>query len=67
MFPAFTFANNIGSLVNSLFGVNIYNHAPSFISSTSPSSDGISDRSTYSFLSLCFIASADSSFLNQSS
>ena len=60
MFPAFICANNIGSLVNSLFGVNIFNHFPSFTSSSplysgsmsdklsTSSSDGLSDRSSSS-------------------
>ena len=30
VFPAFICANNIGKLVNSLFGVNIFNPVPSF-------------------------------------
>ena len=30
LIPAFIVANNIGSLVNSLFGINIFNPVPSF-------------------------------------
>ena len=32
MFPAFTCANNTGSLINSLFGVKIFNPVPLFFS-----------------------------------
>ena len=42
MFPAFVCANNIGSLVNNLFGVNIFNPFPSFTSSSSLSRDDVS-------------------------
>ena len=66
MFLAFICANNIRSLVNYLFGVKSFNSFPSFTSS-SPSSGGISDKSTDSSLSLFLVVSADSSFLNQSS
>ena len=41
LFPAFICANNTGSLVNSLFGVNILNPFPPFTSCSSPSSGGI--------------------------
>ena len=40
LFPAFICANNIGSLVNNLFGVKICNPFP-FTSSSSTSSGGI--------------------------
>ena len=42
MFPAFFCANNIGYLVNSLFGIKTFNPSPSFTYSSSPSSGGIS-------------------------
>ena len=42
MLPAFVCAYNTGSLVDNLFGVNIFNSFPSFTSSSSPSSGGIS-------------------------
>ena len=45
LFPVFICANNTGSLINSLFEVNIFNPFPYFISS-SPSSTGMSDKST---------------------
>ena len=38
LFPAFICTNNAGSLVNNLFEVKIFNPAPSFTSSLSPSS-----------------------------
>ena len=56
-------ANNIGSLVHNLFGVNIFNTFPSFLHFLSPSSGDMSDKSTYSSLSfLLEVVSADSSF-----
>ena len=56
-------ANNIESLVNNLFGVNIFNTFPSFLYFLSPSSGDMSDKSTYSSLSfLLKVVSADSSF-----
>ena len=61
LFPAFIRANDIGSLVNSLFRVNIFNPFPSFTSSSWPYSSGMSDKSIDSFLSV------KSSFLNQRS
>ena len=64
LFLAFICANNIGSLVNNLFGVSIFNPFPS---SSSPSSGGMSDKSTDSSLSLSLVESAYSSFSNQSS
>ena len=48
MFPAFTSANNIGSLVNNLFGVNIFNPFHSINSSSSPCSGVIGDKSSSS-------------------
>ena len=42
LFPAFICANDIGSLVNSLFRVNINNPFPSFNSSSWPYSSGMS-------------------------
>ena len=45
LFPAFIYTNNIGSLLNNLFGVMIFNPFPSFTSSSS-SRDDISDKST---------------------
>ena len=46
LFAAFICANNIGSLVSSLFGVNVFNISFSyFISSLSPSNADISDKS----------------------
>ena len=42
LFPAFNCANNIGILVNDLFGVKIFNPFPSFTFSTSPVSGGTS-------------------------
>ena len=45
MFPAFTCTNNIGSLVNNLFGVKIFNPFPSLTFSSSSYSGGISDSS----------------------
>ena len=40
LFPAFICDNNIGSLVNSLFGVKIFNSFLSFPSSSTPSGGG---------------------------
>ena len=58
MFPAFICVYNMGSLVNSLFGVKIFNPFPSFTSS-SPSSCGISGKSSSSpFYLLDFVLSA---------
>ena len=60
--------NNIGTLVNNLFGVNIFNPFPSFAFSSSPSSDDIfgtlvdSSLSAHLSLSLFLVVSADSSF-----
>ena len=51
MFPASICANKIGSLVNNLFGIKLFNPFPSFISLSS-SSGGISDKSTDSSFSL---------------
>ena len=45
LFTAFVCANNIGRLVNNLFGVKIFNPFP-FFTSSSPSSGGMSDKST---------------------
>ena len=61
LFPAFLCTNNIGSLVNNLFGVNIFNHFPSFTSSLSFSSEDMSNSS----LSLFLVVSDYSSFSNQ--
>ena len=58
LFPTFICANNIGSLVNSLFGVNIFNPVPSLTYSSSLSDSGMSDKSADSSLSF------DSSFLS---
>ena len=41
-FSAFNCANNIGSLINNLFGVYIFNPFLSFSSSSSPSGGGMS-------------------------
>ena len=48
MFHAFICASNIGSLVNNLFGVNIFNPFPSFTSFSWPSSGGVSINSSES-------------------
>ena len=48
LFPAFTCANNLGNLVNSLFGVKNFNSFPSFTSSSLPSSAGIGGKSSNS-------------------
>ena len=54
-------------VVNSLFGVKIFNSFPSFTSS-SPSNGGMSDKFTDSSLSLFLeVVSVDSSFSNQTS
>ena len=54
-------------VVNSLFGVKIFNPFPSFTSS-SPSNGGMSDKFTDSSLSLFLeVVSVDSSFSNQTS
>ena len=45
MFPAFVCANNIESLVISLFGVDIFNPFPSFSSSSPPASGQIGGKS----------------------
>ena len=45
LFPSFIGANNIGSLVNNLFGVKIFNHFDS-LTSSSPTSGGMKDKST---------------------
>ena len=50
-FPAFTCANDIGSLLNSLFGVKVFNIFPCF-TSLSCSIGGMSDKSTDSTLSV---------------
>ena len=42
VFPVFICANNIGSLVNNLFGVNIFNPFSFFTSYLSPSSGDMS-------------------------
>ena len=42
LFPAFICANNIGTLLSNLFGVNIFNIFPFFTSSSSHSSGGMS-------------------------
>ena len=55
LFQAFIYANNIRSLVNSLFGVKIFKPFPSFNSSSSPSKDGISGKSSDSFLSVILL------------
>ena len=58
LFPAFIFANNIGSLVNSSFGVKIFILFPYF-TSLSLSSGGMSDKSPSSaFCLLNFTLSA---------
>ena len=57
LFPALICANNIGSLVNNLFGVKIFNPFSSFTSSL-PYSGGMWNKSTDS--SLAF----DSSFFD---
>ena len=41
LFPAFICANNIGSLINNLFGVKILNSFPSLTYSSSPSIGGM--------------------------
>ena len=51
MFLASICANKIGSLVNNLFGIKLFNPFPSFILLSS-SSGGMSDKSTDSSLSL---------------
>lgn len=51
LFPAFICAYNIASQVNSLFEVNVYIPSPSF-TSLLPSSNGMSDNSTNSSLSI---------------
>ena len=56
LFPAFICASNIGSLVNNIFGVKICYPFPSFTSS-SPSSGGMSYKSTDSSLSIFLAAS----------
>ena len=63
LFPVFICANNIGSLVNNLFGVKNFNPFPSFTSSSSHSSGYMSDSS----LSLLLVVSVDISFLNERS
>ena len=50
-FPAFTCANDIGSLLNSSFGVKVFNIFPCF-TSLSRSIGGMSDKSTDSTLSV---------------
>ena len=42
LFPDFICANNIGSLVNDLFGVKTFHPVPSFTSSSSLSKGGMS-------------------------
>ena len=65
MFPAFSCANNIESVVNSLFELKIFNPFPSFTFSLSPSSAVIGDKSVDS--SPLFVVLANSSFSNQRS
>ena len=50
LFPGFIRHYNIGNLVNSLFGLTIFNPFPSFTCSSSPSSGGKSSK----FFSLYF-------------
>ena len=67
MFSAFTCANNIGSLVNSLFGVKTFNYFPSFTSSLLLFNGCMSDKylsSTFCLLdfTLSAIESSGSNF-----
>ena len=59
-FPVYICANNIGSLVNNLFGFKNFYPCLSF-TSLSPSNGDMSDKSTDSFLSV------DYSFSDQAS
>ena len=52
LFPAFTCTNNIGGLVNGLFGVITSNPFVSFTFSSSSSSGGIGGTSIDSYLSV---------------
>ena len=63
MFSAFICANNIESQFNNLFDIIMFNLAPSFTFSSSPSSGGISDKC--SDFSLIFVVSDDFSFPEQ--
>ena len=58
MFPVLICASNIGSSVNSLFGVKIFNYFPSF-TSPSRSSSGVGSKSVD--FSSVFVVSDDSS------
>ena len=49
LFPAFINANNTGSLVNSLFVVNMFNCFPSFTYSALSSGDATSNSSSSLF------------------
>ena len=50
IFPHFIFVNHIESPVDSLLGVKIFVHFPSFTSSSSPSSDGMGGTASISSL-----------------
>ena len=63
MLPAFIYANNIGRLVISLFGVEIFNPFPSF-TSPSPSSGDMSNKCKDSSWSIDSSLSADSYLLS---
>ena len=65
LFPEFICTNNTGNLVNSLFGVQIFNTVPSFTSSSSPSSGGIGDMQ--SLFSLSFSVEPSDSFSSSKS
>ena len=47
LFPAFICANDIGSLVNNSFGVEIFNPFPYFTYSSPAPSSGMSDSSSF--------------------
>ena len=62
LFQAFFCANNSEGLVKSLFGVKIFNHSPSFPLSSSPSRDGMGDKSSLDFSLYQSLQSYPSSF-----
>ena len=47
LFPAFIYVDNIGSLVNSLFGIKIFNYFPFLIYSSLLSSVGMDGRTLF--------------------
>ena len=57
LYSAFICNNNIGSLVNSLFGIKIFNPVPSYASSSSSSSTGIGGMGLFLFRGINFTLS----------